>query len=105
MKGFPGRRIVVTPGMVELGEQEEKLNYLFGQQMADSCDVAILVGRKRCRPMVQAMVEKGFQKEDLHVVADLNEATRILGQTARAGMWCCSKTTCPTIIAKTEARE
>ena len=46
LKGFPGRRIVVTPGMVELGEQEEKLNYLFGQQMADSCDVAILVGRK-----------------------------------------------------------
>lgn len=85
LKGFPGRRIVVTPGMVELGEQEEKLNYLFGQQMADSCDVAILVGRKRCRPMVQAMVEKGFQKEDLHVVADLNEATRILGQIGQSG--------------------
>ena len=35
--------------------------------------------------MVQAMVEKGFQKEDLHVVADLNEATRILGQIGQSG--------------------
>jgi len=35
LKDMPGLRIVMTPGMVELGEQEDKLNEKFGQQIAE----------------------------------------------------------------------
>ena len=32
-----GLRILVTPGMVELGEKEYELNYAFGQFAASRC--------------------------------------------------------------------
>ncbi len=38
------RRLLVTPGMVELGELEAELNRRFGEQAGAVCDVAILVG-------------------------------------------------------------
>ena len=45
IKGFPRSRIIVTPGMVELGGNEDGFNRAFGEQMADSVDIAILVGK------------------------------------------------------------
>ncbi|MEA5060741.1 MAG: UDP-N-acetylmuramoyl-tripeptide--D-alanyl-D-alanine ligase [Candidatus Pelethousia sp.] len=44
LKSFPGRRIIITPGMVELGEEQETLNRAFGAHMAACADIAILVG-------------------------------------------------------------
>lgn len=35
LKDFPGRRIIVTPGMVELGTQEAEFNRELGRFMAD----------------------------------------------------------------------
>ena len=29
-----GKKIIITPGMVEMGKDEEKLNYEFGEKMA-----------------------------------------------------------------------
>ena len=39
-----GKRIVITPGMIELGPRQAELNEIFGQQLANACDVAIVVG-------------------------------------------------------------
>lgn len=44
LKSFPGRRIIVTPGLVELGEEQNALNQEFGAHMAACADIAILVG-------------------------------------------------------------
>lgn len=41
----PGKRIVVTPGMIELGDRQEELNREFGRKIAVSADVAIIVGQ------------------------------------------------------------
>ncbi len=40
-----GKRIVVTPGMIELGDRQAELNREFGRKIASSADVAIIVGR------------------------------------------------------------
>ncbi len=40
-----GKRIVVTPGMIELGEEQHALNAAFGRKIAGSADVAIIVGQ------------------------------------------------------------
>ena len=85
LSGFPGRRICVTPGMVELGEEEEELNRLFGRQMASACDIAILVGKKRARPIAEGLCEAGFSRDDLHITANLDEATALLSRTTRPG--------------------
>ncbi len=42
---FDGVRILITPGMVELGKDEEKYNYKLGMYAAKCCDYILLVGK------------------------------------------------------------
>ena len=85
LKNFPGRRIVITPGMVELGGEEAAFNRAFGEQMAESVDVAILVGRKHTQPIVDGLLAKEFPQENIHVVSSLDESTKVLHAMMRAG--------------------
>jgi len=85
LENFPGRRIVITPGMVELGGEEAKFNREFGEQMARSVDIAILVGKKHTQPIVDGLREKGFPQENIHVVANLDESTKVLHAMMKAG--------------------
>lgn len=85
LKNFPGRRIIITPGMVELGGEEAAFNRSFGEQMAQSVDVAILVGKKHTQPIVDGLLAKGFPQEKIHVVSSLEESTRVLHAMMRAG--------------------
>jgi UDP-N-acetylmuramoyl-tripeptide--D-alanyl-D-alanine ligase len=43
LRDFDGLRILVTPGMVELGEKQAELNRQLGAKAASCCDWAILV--------------------------------------------------------------
>jgi UDP-N-acetylmuramoyl-tripeptide--D-alanyl-D-alanine ligase len=85
LRGFPGRHIVVTPGLVEQGEQEEALNFAFGQQMAAACDIAILVGPKRTRPIVNGLMATGFDAGNLYVVGSLEESKGVIAKVSRPG--------------------
>jgi len=85
LKSFPGRRIIVTPGMVELGGDEEAFNRKFGEQMAGSADVAFLVGKKHTQPIVEGLVCSGFPQENIHVVGSLEESTKLLHAMMKAG--------------------
>ncbi len=71
-----GRRLIVTPGMVELGEQEEEANRIFGENIAQSCDIAILVGEKRTRPILEGLKTMGFNQDNIYVVSNLDHATK-----------------------------
>ncbi|MEI3406749.1 MAG: Mur ligase family protein [Christensenellales bacterium] len=83
--GFPGRRIIITPGMVELGGEEAAFNRKFGGQMAKSVDVAILVGKKHTQPIVEGLKNAGFPQENIHVVGNLEESTTLLHSIMKAG--------------------
>ncbi|QUC67934.1 Mur ligase family protein [Aristaeella hokkaidonensis] len=85
LKQFPKQRIVVTPGMVELGERENEMNREFGQAMADCCDIAILVGKKRSEAIRNGLQEKGFPEAAVRIVSSLTEATEILKEISGAG--------------------
>lgn len=82
LKKFEGRKIIITPGMVELGAEEYKLNKEFGRQMADAVDVAILVGVKRSKPIEEGLREKKFDENNIYVVNSLAEATNRLTKLA-----------------------
>lgn len=85
LKQFEGKKIIITPGMVELGTEEYKYNKEFGEYMADVVDVAILIGKKRSEPMVEGLKNKKFNQMNLYVVKDLNEATQKLAKLTKAG--------------------
>lgn len=73
---FPGLRILVTPGMVELGEKEKEYNFEFGKTAAGCCDVIALVGIKQTEPIAAGARAAGFPEEKLHAFRDLNEAMK-----------------------------
>jgi UDP-N-acetylmuramoyl-tripeptide--D-alanyl-D-alanine ligase len=79
------RRILVTPGMVELGDREAELNEAFGGQAAAVCDHVILVGPQRTRPIASGLRAAGFSADAITVVRDIAEATTVLGRLTRAG--------------------
>ena len=53
--------------------------------MAESVDIAILVGGKHTAPILEGLKAKGFARENCFVVANLDESTRVLGSLVRAG--------------------
>lgn len=71
---FDGIRILITPGMVELGEKEAEYNYLFGTYAADCCDYILLVGKKHTEPIRKGVLSKGFPEEKCLVYNKLEEA-------------------------------
>ena len=85
LKDFPGRRIIVTPGMVELGSEEAEYNRQLGRFMADKTDLAILVGKKHTRPIAEGLREAGFPEEKIYPVGSLREATEKLGALGLPG--------------------
>ncbi len=85
LKDFPGKRIIVTPGMVELGDLEDELNREFGLAMAGCCDEAVLVGRKRSEALSYGLKEGGFSPEKIHVTGSLDEAAELLKNLVSPG--------------------
>ncbi len=71
---FDGIRILITPGMVELGDKEEEYNYNFGTYAADCCDYILLVGKKRAVPIRNGVLSKGFPEKKCLIYDKLEDA-------------------------------
>jgi UDP-N-acetylmuramoyl-tripeptide--D-alanyl-D-alanine ligase len=80
-----GQRILVTPGMVELGPLEVQLNEELGAKAAEVCDHIILVGVERSKPLVTGLQRRNFPPEKLRIVRDLKGATIVLPTIVGAG--------------------
>lgn len=74
---MPGKKIIVTPGMIELGAKEYEYNYAFGQQLALVCDEIILVGENRTKPIQEGIKSKDSQKQ-IYIINDVKEAFQII---------------------------
>jgi UDP-N-acetylmuramoyl-tripeptide--D-alanyl-D-alanine ligase len=85
LRDFPGRHIVVTPGMVELGSRETELNREFGAMMADCCDDAILGGRKRSESIRSGLIEARFAEQHIHVAENLDKAISMMNTLVTPG--------------------
>ncbi|MBE6147403.1 MAG: UDP-N-acetylmuramoyl-tripeptide--D-alanyl-D-alanine ligase [Firmicutes bacterium] len=75
---MPGLKVVVTPGMTELGDKEDELNNIFGSQMSRVADYIILVGANRTKPILSGIIGNGFDSEKVYVVNSVYEAYTLL---------------------------
>lgn len=71
---FEGVRVLVTPGMVELGEKEDEYNYKFGTYAAKCCDYIALVGRRHTQPILKGIEDTGFPSGKCQVFDKLEDA-------------------------------
>ncbi len=76
-------RILLTPGMVELGELESRLNGELGRQAAACCDYAVLVDPRRGPDIRRGLLEGGFPADRIFLTdtleKGLDHARRIAG--------------------------
>lgn len=73
-----GKRIIVTPGMIELGSEQFNLNKAFGKYLGENIDIAIVVGEYNREAIVAGIDDSGFDKKNLHIVDSFNEAQTVL---------------------------
>ena len=85
LSGFSGKRIIITPGMVEMGPEEDRFNYEFGCKMASCADIAILVGPKHSAPIREGLLKNGFNEKCIHTAKNLDEATQIQRKLTAVG--------------------
>ena len=80
-----GKKVLVTPGMVELGEREYKENRQLGEQAADVCDLVILVGPTRTTPILEGLKAAEYPSQQIIVALNLEEVKQHLARQVQAG--------------------
>lgn len=68
------KRILITPGIVELGDRAIEINKGLGREAADSCDFIILVGPDQAAPIYNGIKEKGYPESQIFIAQNLQEA-------------------------------
>lgn len=78
LNSMPGKKIVISSGMIELGEKSYELNKELGSYMSDKVDMAILLGKDLTKPIYDGLIEKKFNKKNIHILNNINEAIELI---------------------------
>ena len=71
---FDGTKIIVTPGLIELGGDEEKYNFEFGEYMCDVCDYIFLVNSTISKYVLNGINSKKYNNDKIFMVNSPQEA-------------------------------
>ena len=82
---FEGRKIVVTPGLVELGIKEGVANFELGKILASHADIVIVVGKHNAVMLIDGLVEGGMSKENIRFAKSLNKGNEELNTFMQEG--------------------
>ncbi len=55
-----GYRVAMTPGMIELGDDEFELNKQFAIQLSENADLVYVVSKSRSKPFIEGFNEVGY---------------------------------------------
>jgi len=80
-----GKRIAITPGMIELGPRQYEENMLLGRYMSSRCDIAIIVGRYNREALTEGLTAGGFDPQNIMLADTFSQATQYLSRTANKG--------------------
>ena len=75
---MPGKKIIVTPGMIELGDKQYELNMKFGEYISEVCDEVILVGESQTKPIFDGLMNKNYNKDNIHIINDVKVAFKLM---------------------------
>ena len=80
-----GKRIIVTPGMIELGSKQYELNRDLGAYIGQNVDVAIIVGEYNREALEKGIRSTDFDTANLHIVDSFAASQQLLAQMLRRG--------------------
>ena len=76
------KKVIITPGLIELGEREYTCNFNLGKAAAKICDVVILVGQTRSKPLAEGVKSTDFNTDNLYIVSSFKEAMEVYSKIA-----------------------
>jgi len=82
---FEGTKIIVTPGLIELGADEKKYNFEFGKYITEVCDYVYLVGEKQSKSVLEGINSNKFDMNKVFIVNTPNEAVKQISSLNIAG--------------------
>lgn len=82
LNDFKGYKIVVTPGMIELGEKEAFYNKEFGKEIALVADQVILVGEKQTESILEGLRDKNYPQNKIKIMNDVKKTYPYISQIA-----------------------
>ena len=77
---FEGIKILITPGMIELGDKQFECNKEFGKQATAVCDYIVLVGKEQTKPLMEGIEETKFDMSKLFVADNFNEGIKWISE-------------------------
>lgn len=81
-----GRRIIITPGMIELGEKQDELNTELGRTIArEGIDYVAIVGQYNKDSLISGLVAEGFNAEYIFNFNTFLDANAWMVSFARPG--------------------
>jgi UDP-N-acetylmuramoyl-tripeptide--D-alanyl-D-alanine ligase len=79
------KKIIVTPGMIELADEEYAYNKELGKQIAAVCDYVVLVGPKQTIPIQDGLKEAAYPEAKIYIAKNLTDAIQHLKGITQAG--------------------
>ncbi len=77
-----GKKIIVTPGMIELGDKQYEYNMEFGRHIARVCDEVILIGQMQTKPILDGLKREKYDEKKIHILNDVKEAFPLMRKLA-----------------------
>jgi len=85
LAGFPNRKFVITPGIIELADKQDYYNRELGKQIAHSVDYAILVGKEQTAAIYQGLKDENFPDDRIYIAQGLNDGAQYAFAIAQRG--------------------
>lgn len=85
LKKFKGRKIVVSPGMVELGKIQEQKNFEIGQKIASVCNFFVIMNDTNKKALSSGAKNGGLSSEKIFYANTRSEQQKILKNIIQKG--------------------
>ena len=82
---FKGRKIVLTPGLVEMGKEENLANLEMGKILARHTDNVIVIGKHNATMLINGLIEGGMNRENIKFAKNLNKGNDLLNEMLKEG--------------------
>ena len=95
---MPGKKIIITSGMIELADKEYFENKKIGELIAkNKIDEVILVGKNQTKAIQDGLEEEKYNNKKIHITNDIMEAFEILKKLDEGNTYCLLQSDLPDI--------
>lgn len=85
ISSFKCRRVVVSPGMVELGKEQCNQNYLVGKEVGKVADVFLIMNETNKKSLRQGAIDGGMSEDKIFYANTRKEQQELLKQIIKSG--------------------